>query len=802
MIGAVTFSRARTLVSAAWTGRPAVVVLALVGILLVSVTPADAAAGRPGTLDRSFGKGGTVVRGFGTVPGRGGALETAPMPGGGFIVRTSGGSIGRFLADGSLDRGFGEGGYLIGVEATKIATTPDGRIYVLGFGRGVGPQLSRLLPDSSPDPSFGRRGTVGLGEKAPPLEGMLVAPGGAVFLTGTGYEDDHVTADALRVRPDGSLDATYGHHGVARAPYPQGNTNQQFLYALDGERLSFVAGGGQFSKGEFFHRDVLLGRFEPDGDVDPSFDGLIKIRGRTFEEELVGIAAGAGGGVLVVEASGKLLRLSADGALEPEAAIEEPAAKELAQAASFTAFAVGPDGKIVLGGRTFAEGPKRLVLARLDPDGSLDPTFGAGSGVVTTGVEIDEGRPSLTTLADGELLLSGATDGATPLIAATRFTPDGVLDPRFGAAGVLIAQPVAHSDDKVNAIAAGPAGSVLATGTARGRILVADYLADGRPNPGFAGRGLLLTGAAEAAGAEQGTAVVRYPGDRILVATESPAGASLMMLGAEGRPIGSFGRGGTAALVDLDDVSALAVTRTGAILVAGRSRRPCRDLVERLGPRGGVDRSFGSRDGAAPIGSDCRGGKDLDLLQRPGGSLIVAIDNSRTVEELGADGRPSPRFSLTDEASLRLPKHLGAIALDSRGRLLVGGTLFHRLGLVRLDRSGGLDRDFGRGGTVTREVGREAAVTALAVETDGRILAAGIANACPPLSCHGPTALIARFDPAGASDREFGRGGVWTGRRETSAVDSLALGAGGTLFAGGWSTLRRDRNLLLVKVRR
>lgn len=772
--------------------------LLAVVVALVSATPAGAATGRAGTLDRSFA-GGTVVRGFGTVPGEGGAAETAPMPDGGFLVRTSRGSIGRYLADDSRDRNFGEDGYLIGARASRIATTADGRIYVLGEGKGEGVRLSRLLPDSSPDPSFGRDGAVELG-RAAPAEDMLVAPGGAAFLVGTDFKGDGgAGADAMRIRPDGRVDATYGRHGVARIYFPRAS-GEQFLFSLDSGRLAFVAEAGMFVKGKASWRNIVLGRFDAAGDVEPSFPGKIRLPGGVLEGGLTGIASGPGDGVTVI-ARADFIRLSADGVLEPGGWNNEAVVRELSSGRIFSSFAIQPDGKIVIGGRTADDGPDRLVLARLDADGSLDPTFGGnGSGVATTGVEVGEGTPRLSVLAGGDILLSGETAAHPRLIAAARFTADGLPDPGFGSGGALVVPPVAYSDDKVNAVTAVPGGGVLATGTATGRVLVAKYKADGHPDPGFGDRGVFLADPVAGAGPGQGTSLARLADGRILVGTRSRAGASLIMLGADGEPVRSFGGTGSVAVSGLDQISAVTPTGSGAILVAGSSRKPCHFLVERLGPGGGVDRSFGTAAGATQIGRECWGQDAVDLVRRPGGSLVVAVEGTRTIRELTADGRRSTRFSVDDPN--RLPEHLGAVALDARGRLVVGGTLHHRLGLVRLGRDGELDRGFGRDGVSTREIGREANVTGLAIEPDGRILASGVADVCPPWSCLGPTALIARFRADGAGDPDFGRNGVWVGRREGSALDSLALAGEGTLFAGGWSILRADRNLLLVKVHR
>jgi uncharacterized delta-60 repeat protein len=781
--------------------RRAALCLAVVALALAAPQPAGAAAPyRPGTLDPSFAGGGTLIRGFGTLPGSGWALETAPMPDGGFVVHTSAGSIGRYLADGSLDLSFGENGDLIGAEPRAIATTVTGRIYVLALGRN-GLQVSRLLPDSAPDPSFGRRGTLYLGRKAPPLEAALATADGGVILAGTDFPAEHVSVGAMRVKADGSVDMDYGSDGVARALYSRDTTGNQFVYTLDGDRrLTFVSEGSYFFGGGTDHRDLALGRFGPGGKVDAAFTRTLELPTRSLLGGLSGIATAPDGETVIAAQVGSFIRLAADGTPQLVGGEEVPGAP--LSSTAFAALAIQPDGKIVLGGIPTGESePQQFVLARLNPDGSLDTTFGGGTGIVTTGLPTQERVSSLVTLADGSLLLSGEGSGNSSMVVAARYTPDGAIDTRFGDAGVLAAAPVANSDDRINAVLAAPGGGVVATGTAGGRILVAGYLANGRPNPAFAERGVLLMGSVVDSAPAEGSALARFPGNRIVIGTKSRSGASLIMLGSDGHPDRSFGQDGILALADFDFVSDLAVTAMGAILAAGSSKRPCRSLVERFDPSGRLDPSFG-KTGAVGLGTGCGTTRNLDLAQRPDGSFLVAIEGTKDLEEFTPAGQPNSAFSLTSRAYEKLPKHLGAIALDDRGRLLVGGTLHHRLGLVRLGRRGGLDDNFGRRGKATREVGRDAAVTALRVEADGRILAAGNASVCPPFNCWGPTAFIARFGADGAIDPTFGRGGVWTGSREGSAVGSLVLDRDGTLLAGGWSLRHRDRNLLLVKVRR
>jgi uncharacterized delta-60 repeat protein len=769
--------------------------------VLAALTPAAAnAAWRPGTLDPSFADGGTLVRGFGIVPGSGGAVEAAAMPDGGFLVRTAGGSIGRYLADGHLDTRFGDGGYLIGGEAEAIATTAGGRIYVLGYGRN-GAELSRLLPDSSPDPSFGRGRPTGLGAKAPPVEAMLVTPGGGVVLAGTDFPGEQARVEAMRVRADGSVNRNYGDGGIARAVYPLAS-GEHFLFALDGDRLTFVAQAKSYFGNDVYHRELQLGRLTAGGAVDPSYARLLRLRGETLDGPLSGIAIAPGHEAVVAAEGGTYARLSANGALRADSALGGPEGVGPIGRVLVAPPVVLTDGRIVVGGVSSDEHePPRLVAARLNPDGSLDRSFGGGTGIVTTGIAAEAQISALLVLADGGLLLSGETSDEPKAILAARYTADGAPETRFGADGVLATAPLVHSDDRVEATAAGPRGGVVATGTAGGRLVVAAYGANGRPDPAWADHGVLLA-PLDVTGPETGSAVVRYLGGRTLVGVRSPAGASLLMLGPDGRPDHSFGRDGTVELADFREVGELAVTARGQVLVAGTSGRPCRSLVERFGRGGGEDRGFGKAHGRAWVATACGVTHRSDLVQRPDGSFVVAVEDTGKIVAFGAEGRPSPSFSLPPATYASLPQRLGAIALDAHGRLLVGGTLFHRLGLARLDRHGHLDRSFGRNGAATREVGREARVTALRVEAGGRIFAAGYANICPALECRGRTALLARFDTDGALDPGFGRNGVWSGRREGGSLDSLLLSGPGSLLAGGWSIRGGNRDLMLVEVRR
>jgi uncharacterized delta-60 repeat protein len=95
-----------------------------------------------------------------------------------------------------------------------------------------------------------------------------------------------------------------------------------------------------------------------------------------------------------------------------------------------SALVVQPDGRIVAAGGSDGD----FALARYLPGGRLDASFGRGGKVRT-----DVGRAaSVSAVAihpDGKIVAGAGSDGGLTL---TRFLPNGRLDRRFGSHGKLL----------------------------------------------------------------------------------------------------------------------------------------------------------------------------------------------------------------------------------------------------------------------------------------------------------------------------------------------------------------------------
>lgn len=88
------------------------------------------------------------------------------------------------------------------------------------------------------------------------------------------------------------------------------------------------------------------------------------------------------------------------------------------------------------------------------------------------------------------------------------------------------------------------------------------------------------------------------------------------------------------------------------------------------------------------------------------------------------------------------------VAIDATGRIVTAGTDGGFL-LARFKPNGALDKTFGIGGKVITKFGDHGAVASdLAIDSSGRIVAAGTA---------GKSVALARYDPNGILDRTFAR---------------------------------------------
>ncbi|NVB83748.1 MAG: hypothetical protein HOV81_35565, partial [Kofleriaceae bacterium] len=103
----------------------------------------------------------------------------------------------------------------------------------------------------------------------------------------------------------------------------------------------------------------------------------------------------------------------------------------------YRALAVLPDDGLVIAGQGGSPGATDLVAVQLTEAGSRDASFGVGGVASVDAGGTDERAISVALAPDGRILLAGATGPTTLAGVIARLRPDGQLDPTFDGDGTL-----------------------------------------------------------------------------------------------------------------------------------------------------------------------------------------------------------------------------------------------------------------------------------------------------------------------------------------------------------------------------
>jgi uncharacterized delta-60 repeat protein len=262
------------------------------------------------------------------------------------------------------------------------------------------------------------------------------------------------------------------------------------------------------------------------------------------------------------------------------------------------ALAVQGDGRLVAAGSARFGTSDDFALARYNPDGSLDASFGSGGKVTTDFAAGHDVATALAVQADGKLVAAGYSLDffGTPLgFALARYHPDGSLDASFGSGGKVLTGGL----DRANALAVQGDGRLVAAGVARSGSIdfaLVRYQPDGALDASFGDGGKVLTDFA--GGPDRANALVVQADGRLVAAGNSldssatPLGFALARYHPDGSLDASFGSGGKVTTSGLGRANALVVQGDGKLVAAGVARSSVFGLA-RYHPDGSLDASFG-----------------------------------------------------------------------------------------------------------------------------------------------------------------------------------------------------------------
>lgn len=390
--------------------------LSISAIVLALSASTSALFGADGDLDGTFGAGGLSTTDFGQNDL---ALEAVQQADGKWVVAgdsTGVIAIARYLPTGVLDTNFGVAGGLrtsVGTftNSADLALVDGGKILVAGTALVIGESneflLGRYLADGTLDPGFGTSGVAveGVGTATNDrANAMAVGEDGKTVVVGT--SNDGFTM--ARFDSSGILDASFGTGGWVQTQIGTSD-DEAYDVALQVDGKIVVAGEAVIDGS----RVLAIARYLPDGGLDTGFgeDGLLL---GNFDVNIRSVAVQDDGRILVAGTAGGdfyLSRFLGNGDID-ESLATGAVTINFGQDELCHAMTVQPDGKIVLAGASRLAGADSVAIARLLRNGSFDTSFASGVGgqvIPRPGSSISARAVALE--AGSRILLAGA-DGA------------------------------------------------------------------------------------------------------------------------------------------------------------------------------------------------------------------------------------------------------------------------------------------------------------------------------------------------------------------------------------------------------
>jgi uncharacterized delta-60 repeat protein len=396
------------------------------------------------------------------------------------------------------------------------------------------------------------------------------------------------------------------------------------------------------------------------------------------------------------------------------------------------------------------------VLAHAAKPGDLDRSFSRNGKVTTTFGALDAAN-SVAIDSQGRIIAGGyaysAYEDEYDFVLA-RYMRNGDLDRSFSGDGKVNTDFGVAYGEAVKSVAIDPQGRIVAAGDLNPDFpegfAVARYEPDGSLDRSFSGDG--KTTIAFGARKEQVGSVAIDSEGRIVIAGTvldlSQASGwqsffTLVRYRANGSLDGSFGDGGT--VMDsgspFDEARSVAIDSADRILVAGRraighggGRYTSAVGLARYDPSGTPDASFGT-GGRVTAGLWAEGAEANSLAIDSAGRMVLAVERDPGNRPGWGLARYTPGGALDNSFSGngRLTTRFGgkravpySVAIDSRGRIVAAGVRRDDFALARYRPPGTLDPSFSGNGKVRTDFrGGTSGARSVAVDPLDRIVAGG-----------------------------------------------------------------------------
>jgi uncharacterized delta-60 repeat protein len=510
------------------------------------------------------------------------------------------------------------------------------------------------------------------------------------------------------------------------------------------------------------------------------------------------------------------------------------------------------DGKIVVAGTAnLANGNSVFAVARYNTNGSLDTTFGTGGAVRTSFGASAANAKAVAITPDGKIVVAGEVNFFNGL-AIARYNPDGSLDTTFGGGGEVLTNVGAFdfgglavdSSDRVVV-----AATTFPSTESVGDFTLLRYTSTGGLDGSFGSGGEVVTPSFGPSTTAVAAGVAIQTDGKIVVAgtaeTETPQftftdNFALARVNADGSLDTGFGSGGevtTSFGTNQARAAGIAIqASTGAIVVAGSTfgtnfSNEAFALARYNPSNGGLDPSFGTGgEVTTSFGKNQAEGHGIAIDPNNGTIVVTGIISGSTnkggfTQGLGvarynaSDGSPDKTFGFKGQVTTNFANSLAdnaGVAVQNDSKIVVAGTVFSTspafradFALARYNPDGSLDAGFGTEGTVTTNIPGPSLVFTPSLAVDpatGKVVVAAQADIITSTGSPDEVFTVTRYNADGSLDTSFGTGGTAEtdfqanfGPSSLSQVAGVAVLPGGKIVLAGEVSLAQGTGFGLVR---
>jgi uncharacterized delta-60 repeat protein len=639
----------------------------------------------------------------------------------------------------------------------------------------------------------------------------VVMPSGKILVAGNfaNYAGTTGRDRLILFNSDGSVDTAFCANATDGAKF---NNDINFISAQSDGKI--LAGGTFTAYAGTVGRDRLI-RLNSDGTLDTAFC-VNAADSSKFSGTINTVLVQSDGKILVGGAfttyagtanRSRLIRLNSDGTLDTAFCANATDGAKFVLAV--TSLFVQSDGKILVGGSfiSYAGTLGRGYFIRLNGDGTLDTAFCANA---TDGSRFSATVNAISVQTDGKILVGGAFTsygGTTGRNSLIRLNSDGTLDTTFcvnASDGTKFSASILHvavqSDGRILV-----GGNFTAYAGTANRNRLIRLNSDGTLDTAFC-----VNATDGNKFSSQTTSITVLAGDILFIAIAGIYPDSLnrgVFLNSDGTKYNTLNEPIIGATYSFNgEVSRIVLQSDGKILICGGftsySGFSGRNRLIRLNSDGTVDTAFCAN---ASDGTKFAAAVNAISVQSDGKILVGGAFTSYGGTlgrdyfiRLNSDGTLDTAFCVNAADGSKFNTSIDSIAIQSDGKILVGGLFTNYAGttgrnrLIRLNSDGTLDTAFCTNavdGTKFNNI-----IYSLVVQSDGKILVGGnFANYAGTTTRNN----LIRLNSDGTLDTAF-CANASDGTKFNATVSSIAIQTDGKILIGGFfnnyaGTAGRDR---------